>query len=150
MTIKQKIDQDLKAALLAGEKDRATTLRGIKSSILNQEIATGKRDSGLSDKDAIELLSKEAKKRQESADLYKQAGESVRQNKELEEKAIIKEYLPEELSEEAIKKLIDRAIDQFGEVTPQTTGKVIGFVRQHADGPIDGAKVAKLVQEKKQ
>src|SRR5207302_1072349 len=79
MGVKQQIDQDLKAAMLSGDKTLATTLRGLKSSILNAEIAGGKRETGLSDDETVQVLSKEAKKRQESADLYVQGGNSERQ-----------------------------------------------------------------------
>ncbi len=63
MIIKERINADLKIALLAGEKDRATTLRGLKSVILNAEIAANKRDTGLSDEQLAQLFSKEIKKR---------------------------------------------------------------------------------------
>ena len=67
MSVKQQIDQDLKTAMLGGDKTLTMTLRGLKSSILNAEIEQGKRESGLSDDESINVLSKEAKKRQESA-----------------------------------------------------------------------------------
>lgn len=148
MSVKQTIDQDLKAAMLAGDKERATTLRGLKSAILNEEIAKGARESGLSDQDVVSILKKEAKKRQESADLYKQANEAEREAKELKEKQVIGAYLPEEMSDDSISKLIDEAVEQFGEVNSQTMGQVIGFVKQRSNGAADGAKVAQLVKER--
>lgn len=72
--LKQKIEQDIKTAMLAGDKTLVMTLRGLKSAILYIEVAQGIRDTGLPDAEVIDLLAKEAKKRQESADLYKQGG----------------------------------------------------------------------------
>lgn len=146
MNIKQQINQDLKTAMLSGDKGRAMTLRGLKSVILDAEIAQGVRDTGLNDKDATAVLKKEAKKRQESADLYEQAQDNERMQKELSEKEVIDAYLPEELSEEAINTLIDGAIEAQGAVTPQTMGKIIGHVQQASNGAADGAKVAALVK----
>ena len=95
MSLKQVIDQDLKEALLAGDRLKADTLRMIKSVILNQEIAQNKRDSGLDDQEVIACLQKEAKKRQEASDLYIKAGSVERSKKELDEKKVIEAYLPE-------------------------------------------------------
>ncbi|MET0779310.1 MAG: GatB/YqeY domain-containing protein, partial [Candidatus Saccharimonadales bacterium] len=87
--LKQRIDQDLKVALLGGNKVLATTLRGLKSVILYAEVAKGVRDEGLGDDEIITLLAKEAKKRQESADLYEQGGSPERARLELDEKTVI-------------------------------------------------------------
>src|SRR6185369_11783185 len=98
--LKVRIDQDLKTALLAGDKTLATTLRGLKSAILYVEVAKGVRDEGLSDEEIVTLLAKEAKKRQESADLYVQGGSQERADAELAEKKAIEVYLPQQLSDD--------------------------------------------------
>ncbi len=90
MGLKQQIDADLKTAMLAGDKVLVTTLRGLKSVILNVEVAEGSRETGLADDKIISLLQKEAKKRQESADLYLQGGSVERQQAELAEKWSLK------------------------------------------------------------
>ena len=72
--LEQKLEQDIKSALLAGDSQRVSTLRQVKSVILNVKVASGKRASGLGDDEVLPILAKEAKKRQESADLYKQGG----------------------------------------------------------------------------
>src|ERR1700752_3547961 len=97
--LEQRLEQDIKTALLAGDKSRALTLRGLKAALLNVKVATGKRESGLTDAEVLPILSKEAKKRQESADLYQQGGNQEKAEAELTEKAIIEEYLPAQLSE---------------------------------------------------
>ena len=133
---------------MAGEKTRATTLRGIKSVLLNVKVAQGKRDTGLNDDEVIPILSKEAKKRQESADFYVQGGNQTKADAELTEKALIEDYLPEQLSEEEITKLVDEAIQATGAQGPQDMGKVIGMVRNNTAGSADGAVIARLAKEK--
>src|SRR5437879_2903064 len=95
MSLKQQIDKDIKTEMLAGEKTLVTTLRGLKSVILYAEVATGSRDKGLSDQEIVELLAKEAKKRQESAELYQKGGSQDRAEAELAEKQVIERYLPQ-------------------------------------------------------
>lgn len=146
--LEERIEADIKAALLAGQKDKVTTLRGLKSTLLNVKVAEGKRGSGLSDDEVIKIFSKEAKKRQESADLYIQGGDQARADKELAEKAIIEEYLPAQLSEEEVAAMVDEAIGQTGASGQQDMGKVIGAVRAKAAGSADGALIARLTKEK--
>jgi uncharacterized protein YqeY len=150
MALKQQIDQDLKAAMLAGDKTLTTTLRGLKSAILNMEIAQGSRDSGLSEVDTINVLAKESKKRQESADLYVQGGNQERADAELQEKSVIERYLPRQISEEDLIKLINQAITDMGANSPQQMGQVIGAVKQKAGASADGGTIARLVKEKLQ
>lgn len=148
MSLKEKIDLDVKAALLGGDKDRATVLRGIKSVVLNEEVAKGLRDSGLPDDQIISLLQKEAKKRQESADLYIQGGNQEKADAELSEKKIIEEYLPAQLSEQDITKLIDEVVEENGAITKETMGATIAAVKAKSAGAADGATVARLVRER--
>lgn len=147
MSIKTQLDQDIKTAMLAGDKILVTTLRGLKSSILNVEVAEGKRDEGLSDEVIVGLFQKEAKKRQESADLYAQGGNTEKQQAELVEKEIIQGYLPAQLSEEEVEALVDDAIADIGS-DMQKMGQIIGQVRQKSGGNADGALIARLVKEK--
>jgi uncharacterized protein len=101
------------------------------------------------DDDAIMIvLAKEAKQRQESADVFAQAGEPGRSAAELQEKGIIDRYLPEALSGEAIGALVERTIKEIGEVSPQTMGRIIGQVKQQAGVAADGALIARLVKER--
>ncbi|HUA12930.1 MAG TPA: GatB/YqeY domain-containing protein [Candidatus Sulfotelmatobacter sp.] len=148
--LEAKLEQDIKTALLAGDKRKATTLRGLKAVLLNVKVAEGKRDSGLSDNEVIESLAKEAKKRQESADLYIQGGNKERADQELAEKAIIEEYLPPKLSDDEIGNLITQAIKDTGAAGPQDMGKVIGAVKAKTGAGADGALIAKLTKEKLQ
>lgn len=148
MSLKERIDADLKSAMLAGQKDQATTLRGLKSAILNAEIAANKRDAGLADDEVINVLRKEAKKRQESADLYIQGGNNERAEAELAEKRIIGNYLPAQLSEEEIAALVDKVIAETGASGIPAMGQVIGAVKQRAGAAADGAVIARVVKGK--
>lgn len=146
--LEQKIEQDLKSALLAGDKLRVTTLRNVKSVLLNVKIDTGKRDSGLSDEEVTPLLSKEAKKRQESADLYVQGGNQERADTELAEKAIIETYLPAQLSQNELAEIVDDVMASRETNDKSDMGRIIGEVKDRTKGSADGAVIAKLVKEK--
>jgi len=146
--LKTQIDQDLKAALLAGDKILVTTLRGLKSVILYAEVAKGVREQGLSDDEIIVLLTKEAKKRQESADLYKQGGNEEKAQAELAEKKVIEKYLPAQLSQEELSNIVDAVVAELGVSAVQNLGQVIGAVKAKAGASADGALIAKLVKER--
>ncbi len=145
--IKQQIETDLKTALLAGDKERALALRNIKSAILYEEVAKSAREDGLPEADVQRILTKEAKKRQESADLYVQGGNQERADAELAEKAIIEAYLPEQLTEDQIRQLVDQVVEEQGGVSKETMGKTIAAVKEKSGGSADGALVARLVKD---
>ncbi len=149
MTLKQTIDQDLKQAMLAGDKTLTETLRGLKSAILYVEVAANKRDTGLTDDEVTVVMHKEAKKRQESADLYKQGGNQERASSELNEKVAIEKYLPEKISDTELDKFIDESINEIGKDS-QKMGQIIGAVKQKTGATADGATIARLVKEKLQ
>lgn len=146
--LKQRIEQDLKTALLAGDKFRATVLRGLKSVILYAEVEKGVRETGLSDEEITALLAKEAKKRQESADLYQQGGDKQRADSELAEKELIEAYLPEQLTDEDLTAIIDELIHGLDDRSPQAMGKIIGQVKQQVGSQADGGRIASLVKQR--
>ena len=146
MSVKQQIEDDLKQAMLAGDQTLVTTLRGLKSAILNVEIAEGKREQGLSDEEITSVLSKEAKKRQESIEMYQQGGSQDRADAEAAEKAVIERYLPAQLSDEELQEIIDETISQLGASGPQAMGQVIGAVKGKVGAAADGGRIAGLVK----
>jgi uncharacterized protein len=146
--LKERIQKDLKAALLSGDKSRATTLRGLQSAILYEEVAQNSREQGLGDKAIEILIAKEAKKRQESADLYKKGGDEDRVKAELDEKAIVESYLPEQLTDEELGKLVDDVVTNSGSTGQKAMGQVIGEVKQKSAGRADGARIAQKVKER--
>lgn len=146
--IKQQIEQDLKAALLSHDSKRATTLRGLKSAILYAEIAHGKRENGLTDEEITALLAKEAKKRQESAELYLRGDRKEQAEAELAEKALIETYLPRQMSDDELEGVIDEAIRTTGVQSIQMMGQVIGVVKQKVGSSADGSRIAQKVKER--
>jgi uncharacterized protein len=146
MDIKSRIDSDLKAAMLAGDKTLATTLRGLKSAILYAEVAAGSRDQGLPETDTVNLLAKEAKKRQESADLYQKGGNQERAEAELAEKSVIEAYLPAQLNDKELDAIIDQVIEEIGETGAQAMGKIIAAVKERTGGQADGGRIAAMVK----
>lgn len=148
MGVRQQLDDDVKAAMLAGDSLRTETLRGLKTVVLYADVAAKKRDSGgIADEEILNLFAREAKKRQESADLYIQGGSPERAEKEMAEKAIIETYLPAQLDEEALGALVAEAIAAIKPEGPKDMGKVIGAVKAKAGNAADGAVIARLVKE---
>ena len=146
--IQDQITKDLKEALLQGDKVKATVLRGLKSVVGYAEVAAGKRDTGLGDAETITLFQKEAKKRQESADLYLKAGDQERADKELAEKKIIEVYLPAQLSETEIAEQVDAVIAELGATDSKMMGQVIAGVKVRTGGAADGAIIARITKER--
>jgi|SRR5579884_3401585 len=148
--LEDKLEQDIKTSLLAGDTTKATTLRGLKATLLNEKVAKGKRESGLSDEEVIASFIKEAKKRQESADLYKQGGNQEKADAELLEKQIIEGYLPARLSEEDTAKLVDEVIKEDNVTDIKSMGQVIAKVKAKAGPTADGGLIARLTRERLQ
>ena len=146
--LEKQIEQDLKAALLAGDSLKTDTLRGLKSALLYVKVAKGKKETGLDEAEEIAVLASEAKKRSESAELYSKGGSSERAEKELKEKTIIEAYLPKQLSEDELADIVSKVINELGVTDVSGMGKVIGKVREETTGRADGALIAKMVKEK--
>lgn len=145
--LKKRIEQDLKDAMLGGDKQRVSTLRVVKSAILYAEVAKGSRGVGLSDPEIIELLSKEAKRRQDTAELYQNAGETERARAELAEREIIESYLPKQLSEAELERIVQKVITERRAISLQEMGQIIGEVKKRVGGSADGARIARIVKE---
>lgn len=148
MSLKAQLDNDIKAALLGGDRFRGEVLRGLKAVILNEEVAQGKRDEGLDDAAIEQLIVKEVKKRIDSATQYEAAGRPELVESEKAEAAVLEVYLPEQLSEDEIAAAIDVVIAELGVSGPQAMGQVIGAVKGKLGSSADGAVIARLVKEK--
>lgn len=146
--LEQRLEQDIKSALLAGESIKVTTLRGLKATLLNVKVAEGSRDKVMSDEQIIALFAKEAKKRQESADLYIQGNNQAMADAELTEKALIETYLPVQLDESAIATIVDESITELGATDMKAMGPVIAAVKAKTAGAADGGIIARLVKER--
>lgn len=144
--LKDRLNQDIKTALLSGDKSRAEVLKSLKSAILYEEVAQKAREEGLSDEQIQVVLAREAKKRGESAEMYSKAGEDARSKTEAAEKAIIDEYLPKQISDEELEQVVSEAIKAAGDSA--NIGQVIGAVRGKVGQSADGSRIAALVKEK--
>ena len=147
MALKSQIENDVKAALLGGDRFRADVLRGLKAVILNEEVAQNKRDEGLDDATIEQLIAREVKKRLDSVQQYTAAARPELAETEAAEAKILEEYLPEQLSEEDIKVTIDETIAALGVSGPQAMGQVIGAVKGKLGNSADGGTIARLVKE---
>lgn len=148
MTIKEQLIIDIKTAMLGGDKILTTTLRGLKSVILYAEVAKGSREEGLPEADIIDLFSKEAKKRQESADLFTQGGNAQKAAAELVEKKVIEKYLPQQLSDQELQTVVDAVVAELGGITQSQMGQAISKVRAQVGAAADGGRIAKAVKGK--
>jgi len=147
VVLKDKINEDLKAALIGGDRFAGEVLRGLKAAILNEEVAQGKRESGLDDATIEQLIAREVKKRNESATIYDGAARPELAENERAEAKIISGYLPAQASEDEIKAVIETAIIELGVNNPSGFGQVIGAVKKELGNSADGALVAKLVKD---
>ncbi|MEX2006776.1 MAG: GatB/YqeY domain-containing protein [Candidatus Saccharimonadales bacterium] len=140
------MDQDIKKALLAGDKRLAETIKTFKATLKYESSQKG-QTGDLSDSQFQQILRREAKKRAETAEIYQKAGEVARAEQEMTEKAVIEQYLPQVMTEDQLKSLIDTELQKIGHHSPTDMGKIIGAVMAKAQGRADGAAVSRLVKE---
>ena len=146
MALKAQLNNDLKAALLGGDRFRTEVLRSLKAVILNEEVSQGKREEGLDDTTVETLIVREVKKRADSATQYAAAGRPELVEAEQSESKIIEAYLPEQLSEADIQKAVDEIIASTGAAGPQAMGQTIGAVKAKLGNSADGGTIARLVK----
>ena len=148
MTLKEQIRNDMKAALLGGSRFEGDTLRNLMAAILNEEVATNKRDEGLEDAEVEKLIAREVKKRRESISMYEQNDRADLAENEKNEIAVLEKYMPEQLSEGDVRAKVDEVVAGMGEVNMQQMGQIIGAVKAQLGNSADGALIAKVVKEK--
>jgi len=141
------INNDLKDALKNRDMQALSVLRMIVSALNNEAIALKKKGQGLSQEEEIRVLKREVRKRKDSIEQYKKGGRGELAEKEEKELKILQKYLPEEMSQEEIKKIVEEVISEMGEVLPSQFGKVMGQVMAKVKGKADGAVVSKVVKE---
>lgn len=146
--LKSQIEVDLKTAMLSGNAAIVDTLKMIKSAILYKEVELGNRETGLNDEQVVAVLSKEAKKRQEASTMYSDAGRAEQAAAEKAEYEIIAAYLPEQMGDDELQKLVDSACTDHPGATMQDMGKIIGAVKAQAGANADGSRIAQLVKQK--
>jgi hypothetical protein len=145
MSLKKQIESDIKKAMLAKEKDELRALRAIKSLILLAETEKGAGDE-LTEEAEMKLLTKAAKQRKDSAQIYKEQGREDLAGNELTELEIINRYLPKQLSAEEITPILQGIIDKVGAAGPQDMGKVMGMAMKELGGKADGKMISDTVK----
>jgi len=145
MGLKEKLQSDLTDAIRSKDGVKSGTIRMLLAAITNEEVA-GKSAKVLSDAEVVTVLSREAKKRREAVEAYTQAKRDDLANKEKEEAAVIALYLPEQLSEADIKKLIADAIAETNASGPSGMGQVMKVLQPKIAGKADGGFVSSLVK----
>ncbi|ACN99046.1 GatB/YqeY domain-containing protein [Sulfurihydrogenibium azorense] len=141
----KKLQEEMKAAMKSGDKDRLSTIRMLISEIKKVQIDSKKE---LSDEEIVSILQKYVKQRKEAYQQYLQAGREDLANKELKEIEVVQEFLPQPLSEEEISKIVEETIKEVGVTSVKDMGKVIKAVMEKVKGRAEGAVVSKIVKEK--
>jgi len=137
-----RLESDYKIAMKAGQRRRIDTLRLIKASI--QDTAIEKRKDVLSDQEVVQVLNQQAKQRRETIEAAKQAGRQDVLTQATEELAILNSYLPQQLTEDTLKQLIEEAVQAVG----SNQGQIMKYVMSKAAGAADGKQVSQLVAER--
>lgn len=145
MALKQRIETEIKSAMIAKDKVRLTALRAVKSLILLEETKEGFSGT-LTEEEELKLLTKAAKQRKDSAEIYEKQNRADLLEVELAELAVIQEFLPKALSEEELTQAIQEIIVRVGATGPQDMGKVMGMASKELAGKADGKAIADRVK----
>lgn len=145
MSLIDDLKSDVTEALKSGDTEKAETLRGLAASIHNEEIARRSKEGEgeLHYEDALAVLRREAKKRKEAADIYRDAGREDLEGKESRELKIIEFYLPPPLDQAKVEKIVEKVISTVGD----NYGRVMGAVMKDVDGRADAKLVTEIVKK---
>lgn len=141
MSLKEKINEDLKNAMKAQDAFRTETLRSIRAEILKMDKSGMDRE--MNEEEELQLLTRQVKMRKESIEMFRNAGRTDLVERETKQMEIINEYLPKQISREEAEKIIFGIIESTGASTLKDIGKVMGPVMKELKGKFDG----KLIQE---
>jgi uncharacterized protein len=139
MTLLNQVQDDVKSAMKAGERERVHALRMIADALQKAE-----KDNGA---DPVEVLQRERKRRLEAAEAYRDGGRSDAAEAEEREAEIITSYMPEQLSDEDLRAIVGDALAESGASSPQEMGKVMSLVMPQVKGRADGKRVSAAVKE---
>ncbi|MCB0505023.1 MAG: GatB/YqeY domain-containing protein [Cyclobacteriaceae bacterium] len=146
MSLKERINEDIKKAMLAKKKEELTALRSIKSAILLAETEKGAQ-SELSQDVEMKLLMKAAKQRKESGELFAKEGRNDLAEKEFFEHEIISKYLPQQMNEDELRETLKEIIQSVSATGPSDMGKVMGLATKQLAGKADGKAISSVVRE---
>jgi uncharacterized protein YqeY len=144
-TLKEKIEGDIKKAMLAKNQGELLALRSIKSLILLAETEKGAKETLTADAE-LKLLAKAAKQRKESAEVFGTQGRKDLEEKELQELAVIERYMPQQLSEDELKARLQEIIARVGATGAADLGKVMGIASKELAGQADGKQISAAVK----
>ncbi len=145
MSLKDKINQDLKEAMKAGDKIRLQTIRSIRALILEFEKSGANRE--MTEEDEIKLLTSAAKKRKESIEQYTKGGREELALKEAEELKIIETYLPKQLSEKEVEEFVKNLAQEINAETKKDFGRLMGASVKALKGKADGNVIRGIVEK---
>ncbi len=145
MSLKSKITEEIKNSLKNGDKDRVSALRLLLAAIKQREIDSRQQ---LSDVEVIQVITKLAKQRKESIDQYLKANRTDLVQKEELELKILSSYLPSQIDDNQLKKVVEDTLLEIGSTDRSEMGKVMGVLTKKLKGQADMGKVSKLVKEK--
>lgn len=146
MNFKQKLQEELKQAMLARDELRKSVLRMLLSAINYYEIQKGGAGYEATDEDVLSVIQKEGKQRKDSIEQFKAGGRQDLVDKETKELEILQTYLPAQMTEDEVRVIIKEAIAQTDASTPSDMGKVMSLVMSKLKGKADGALVSQLVK----
>ncbi|WP_346861590.1 GatB/YqeY domain-containing protein [uncultured Draconibacterium sp.] len=145
MTLFEQINDDIKSAMKAREKEKLEALRGIKKVMLEAKTAKG-AGAELSDDEAMKIISKLAKQGSDSAAIYKEQGRTDLYEQEIAQVAIFEQYLPEKMSDEDLTAEVKAIIEEVGASSMKDMGKVMGIASKKLAGKADGAAISVKVK----
>jgi uncharacterized protein YqeY len=145
--LKERINADLKSAMIARDVVTTQTLQGLKSAILYEEVAKNLREAGLEEAAIEQVVAREVKKRDEAAELFEKGGNTASAEKERAEKKVLAIYLPEQMSEKELVAVVTDVIAKLKPEGPKDMGRVIGAVKAKVGNAGDGSLIAKLVKD---
>lgn len=146
MSLKSQVEEGIKDAMRAKDQDTLRALRAIKSLILLEETKGGQTGDGISADDEIKLLTKAAKQRRESIEVFRSQGRDDLAQKEEAELLIVEQFLPKQLSEDEIKTRLQDIIARVGASSPSDIGKVMGAATKELAGQADGKVISALAK----
>ncbi|WP_182905285.1 GatB/YqeY domain-containing protein [Microbispora sp. H13382] len=143
--LKDKLKADLAASMKARDEVRVRTIRMALAAVNVEEVA-GKEARELSDDEVIKVLTREAKKRREASEAFAGAGRTEQAQAELDEQAVLDEYLPAQLSDDELNALVDEAVAESGAQGPKAMGQVMKILNPKVAGRAEGGRVAQAVR----
>lgn len=149
MSLEKDITQKMKEAMKAKNKPKLEAIRAIKNAILQEKTKAGGGDE-IDEATEMKMLQKLVKQREDSAEIYKKEDRNELAEKELFEANIIKEFLPEQLSEDEIRTEIEKIITETGASSMKDMGKVMGMANKQMAGRADGKLISEIVKAKLQ